>query len=353
MSYAIAGPGDDADVRRILRDVPMDGWVRVSLTREPEMGLAHRALGQSGAFVILRDAATTEAICVGEYHASRLFLNGRPTTMPYIGALRVVPEWRGRLSLLREGLGLVRRLQQARGEPPFMLTSIAAENAPATRLLEANLAGMPNYHPVGRMVTLVLPTSRRRQGSAVRAAGEGDMPAIAAALQAAGRQGQFMPEWDEAALAELQGQGGLQPGDFRLVERAGAIVGSLAAWDQRSFRQVQVHGYAPWLSRMRPVYNLLARARGRPVLPPPGDTLRQVVLSHFLAPPDPRMPSPLWPIRSAWPARRAPTARCSGSTRVILLSQRSGAASALCLTRLTSTSCPGNPGPRRRFSTET
>ena len=284
--YAVAGPADDADLRRVLREVPMDGWVHVSMTREPEMSRVHRALGQSGAFVILREADSGHAICVGEYHVSRLFLNGAPATVPYIGALRVIPEWRNRISILRRGLDMVRRLQAARGEPPFMLTAIAADNARAIRLLEANLFGMPDYHRVGRTVTLVLPLGRGRPAAFVRPATADDLPAIAAALWAAGRRSQFMPVWDVPMLHWLIAEGGLDHADFRLVERSGAIAGILAVWDQRAFRQVLIDGYAPWLSRLRPAYNAVASLRGQPVLPPQGTVLPQVALSHFLAPPD-------------------------------------------------------------------
>ena len=282
--FAIAGPEDDADVREILREVSMDGWVKVSMTREPEMSLAHRALGQFGEFLILREVASGKAICIGEYHTSSLFLNGIASTVPYIGALRVVPKWRNRISILRNGLDMVRQLQDVRGDPSFMLTSIAAENTRANRLLTANLAGMPNYHFIGRVVTLVLPVSRGRPSEEARPANKEDLPVISAALCEAGKQTQFMPVWDQKNLLQLTANSDLDLKDFRVMENDGKMTGALAVWDQRGFRQVLVNGYSPWVSRLRPVYNAFARIRRGPSLPRMGTALSQVTLSHFLSP---------------------------------------------------------------------
>ena len=59
-----------------------------------------------------------------------------------------------------------------------------------------------------------------------------------------------------------------------LAFRGGALVGTLAAWDQHGFRQSVVHGYGGTLRWARPAYNAYARLRGLPPLPQPGGAVR-------------------------------------------------------------------------------
>ena len=93
-----------------------------------------------------------------------------------------------------------------------------------------------------------------------------------------------MPVWDQQQLCQAMADGGLNLTDFRVMESDGKMTGALAVWDQRAFRQVLVKGYSPWVSRLRPVYNTVARIGRRPSLPKMGTALPQVTISHFLSP---------------------------------------------------------------------
>lgn len=286
LSFAIAGEADDTDLRALLARVGMDGWIRLAMTREPHIGAAHRALGQDGAFVIARDAASGAALGGGEYSTGRMYLNGHPALLPYFGALRVAPEWRNRIALLREGFELAQRYQAIRGDPPFLLTSIGAGNQRARRLLTANLPGMPDYRQAGRMVTLAMATRRGRFCDEFRTPKPADVPKLAAFLTSRGQSHQFAPVWDEARIRHVLAHGGLTLDDFRLAEGPNGIAGAIAVWDQRAVKQVRVMGYAGWPARLRPALNPILSLLRRPLLPRPGNELSQVYLSHAVLPDD-------------------------------------------------------------------
>jgi hypothetical protein len=284
LRFSIAGEADDAELRALLAGIAMDGWIRLASTREPDSRAAHRALGHDGEFIIVRDLASGGIVGCGEYTTSRLFLNGEPCVVPYFGALRVAPSWRNRIGPLRDAYDLARQFQAARGDPPFLLSSIGTDNARATRLLSANLPGMPDYHPLGRLVTLAIATSRGRCDARLRVPTANDLAMLAERLMAQGRRTQFMPVWDEAHLRHVIAHGGMSLDDFRVIQGAQGLQGAIAVWDQRRFKQVLAAGYAPWLGRLRPAVNLALGALRRPVLPQPGSTLNQVYLSHAVLP---------------------------------------------------------------------
>ena len=57
----VAGPGDDADLRRLLRGNPMGGWVSVAMEREPSY-FAELIAGEAHQAIIARDAASGDAV---------------------------------------------------------------------------------------------------------------------------------------------------------------------------------------------------------------------------------------------------------------------------------------------------
>jgi hypothetical protein len=94
-------------------------------------------------------------------------------------------------------------------------------------------------------------------------------------LHRVGPRRQFFPCYDAKDLFTPCGPlRGLRPDDLLLASRGGTIVGMFGAWDQCDFRQTVVHGYAPPLRWMRPIYNAWARWSGRPRLPGAGDRFR-------------------------------------------------------------------------------
>jgi len=73
----------------------------------------------------------------------------------------------------------------------------------------------------------------------------------------------------------------LKADDFLVVRRGSDIAACVALWDQSAFKQTIVDGYAGRLSRLRPAINLAAPLLRTPRLPPAGEALQQVYLSHL------------------------------------------------------------------------
>jgi len=263
----------------------LPGAVSVSLAREPDWFVAARAEGERHQTIVVRDAASGRLLGAGTRSVRPYFVRGRAVLLPYLGALRADRAARGRLELLRAGYAFCRTLGRG-DEAPFALTSIVDDNERARRLLGCGRAGLPAYREAERFITLLIPTRGRARSHgavAVERATANDLDEIAALLQRLYRGFRFAPCWSAEELACPQRTPGLGARDFLVVRARGAIVGGLAVWDQRRFKQVLVHGYAHRLRVARPWLNLLAPLIGTPRLPPPGARLEHAFLSHVAA----------------------------------------------------------------------
>jgi hypothetical protein len=278
----LATPEDDPEIRRLLRENPMDGAIRVSLEREPDASLAAAVEGDRHATVVARDPGTGRIVGMGTRAVWNAFVNGEPRRLGYLSQLRVDRASRGRLRLLTAGYKVLGDLRKP-DEAPFDLTSIIADNETARRLLGRGLPGLPTYRELSGFVTLVVPTLRpgRKKASVRIEPGQPERTSeIADCLERNRRRYQMAPFFSAEDLRSPERSRGLAPRDFRLALRNDRIVGCLALWDQGTFKQVIVRGYAPGLARWRPWINRLPRSLGIPRLPDPGEPLPHATISH-------------------------------------------------------------------------
>jgi hypothetical protein len=290
LTVELAVREDDPEIRRLLRDNPVDGAIRVSLEREPDASLAASVEGDSHATVVARDSETGRIVGMGTRCVWNAFVNGEPCRLGYLSQLRMDRAARGRRRLLAAGYAALRDLRGP-GEAPFDLTSIIADNETARRLLGAAVPGLPRYRELAGFVTLVMPVGRKGQQGQQRLQGQQGlgietgvperMAEVADCLIRNRRRYQVAPFFTAEELLSPERSRGLAPEDFRLAVRKGRVVGCLALWDQSGFKQVVVRGYAPRLARWRPWINRFSPILGTPRLPDPGERLPHAYISHI------------------------------------------------------------------------
>jgi len=161
-------------------------------------------------------------------------------------------------------------------EIPLIFTSIARENRQARRVLEAGLKGMPRYHFLGDMETLVVNVRRGRKLGLLKRAYPSDALEITAFYNSVTAFASLSPvletEWLETML-----QGSFM--DFFIHRVGGRIKACIAVWDQRAYKQIVVQSYRWPLGTLRLFHNLWASAAKRPFLPASGQRLEQVFLA--------------------------------------------------------------------------
>ncbi len=289
--FAIAGPGDDDSIRRLLRLNPMNGTVRLTFEREPDYFRSYCVGDAEDRTIVAYEGG--RLVCMGRDSVRKRFVNGRACRVGYLGELRLDATAQGRFDILRRGYRFFR--QVAETDPPALwFTSIASDNHRSRRFLERNLPGMPRYDYVGEFVTLLVAVPRgqaaaeRRASSArsrLRTRGlklemglPSSMDALVHLLNENGAGRQFAGEWTSARLQSLQ-EVGLRSEDWLCLRQESEVVACAALWDQRGFRQTVIRGYNPPLSMIRPFINLFARVVGGALLPPIDTVLAHAFLS--------------------------------------------------------------------------
>lgn len=264
--FHLAGPADAADVLRLLR-VSTGGGYALSFERAPDP-FADPLPPRRHAFVLARDAATGEAVGLCERSVREGFVDGRRVLLPYLGALRIAPEYRHRIAILKGGFATLREQVEQSDEHPQALTAIDPANTAALRVLTAGVADLPRYAPLGDYATLML----RAGGSGeswVAEATEADRGDIDALLANSAVRRTFAPAWRAAVIGW----------PLLVLRRAGRLLGVAGVWDQRAFRQVVVRGYPRGVGAVRPLLNALAPLARLPALPRPGEAIAQAYLS--------------------------------------------------------------------------
>ncbi len=313
---------------------PMEGSVRLALTRNPSPLGSAELIDRPPQLILAREG--NQPVGMAMAWRRPVFLDGAEVEAGYLGQLRLErPLGRGPLTR-----GFALALADSK-DVAVSLTTIARDNHRARRLLERGLRGLPIYHPVGDITTLVFPT-RLSGGGHARPAERGDAPAIRDLLDQQKSDFTLCPRWpsiptsssDPASPSDrsrvpdpgfpvrapsslLPGPGSRVPGhpasihcddapgrsestryrvpgtsayrdltleDFLVAEEGSRLVGACALWDQRGFKQTVIAGYSRLLRVVRPISNALARLAGRSGLPTPGAIVPLAFLSHVVAP---------------------------------------------------------------------
>jgi len=157
--FELATERDDAEVRRLLRDNPMQSQIALSLEREPSFFADSDLPGEAKQTIVARENG--RVVCMGSCTTRLRFVGGEQLRVGYLGGLRLDGTVAGRFDIVRGGYEFFHELQRE-NPADIYFTSIAADNERARRFLERGLPGMPRYNFVGEFVTGLLPVLRRR-----------------------------------------------------------------------------------------------------------------------------------------------------------------------------------------------
>lgn len=285
--FRIADERDDPSLRALLQQIHMHGSTAITLTREPNFFVAERAGSVQVQTIVCQDQNTGDMWGTGSRCIRRLYVNSAVQQVGYLSGLRLVPEGRNSMALVRAYRFL--RTLHATGEVPFHITTVLEQNTYARELLEGGRAGMPLYTPVGTLCTYLIPLRSRALRSVRQEAlscqdGTLLLQQAHRCLSAWNSTHQFAPVY---APDDLLGKSSLlprvNPHSLYVVRRGvEEVIGTLGVWDQRSFKQTVVTGYSMPMRVVKPWYNWSACLAGYPVLPSVGEQVR-VVYAAFVS----------------------------------------------------------------------
>jgi hypothetical protein len=264
---------DDAELRALLRDMPMGNAIEVVFLREPDFFDATSILGTLVQVFVGRLGG--RIIGVGTRAIRPSYVNGRRVEAGYLADLRLRREHRGGTFVVR-AYRFLREIHED-GQADIYSTVIVDDNRIALATIAANRAGLPKYTPLGRVLTPAIHLRRRLpiiDADIVRGT-PALLPAIVAKLDE--NRLQFAPAYttEDFDSGRLRG---FRVEDFYVLRQNGRVAGVAGVWDRRSFRQTVVVRYNGLLGKLRPFVNLVRR----PPLPAPGRPLNFFYMA-FLA----------------------------------------------------------------------
>jgi hypothetical protein len=285
LTFQLADQADDDAIRRLLRENPMGGDISLSLEREPSYFDFSEVEGPFHQAIIALEQGTNNLAGFASRSIRPYYINGIAQHLGYLGQLRFTPDHRRFFPLLK-GFLFFRELHRDK-RSAYYLTSIMEDNIAAKRVLLSGISGLPRYDEYCRFTTHTVSTLRKQQsqslpdtihienGSATR------LPDLIDFLHRNNKNRQFAPIWDENSLFHPDRTPGLTNKDFILAIEKDKIIGCMALWDQRQFKQAVIRAYSPHLARWRLLINFVAFFSNNPRLPAVNSTIAHCYLSHI------------------------------------------------------------------------
>lgn len=280
----LAGPADNADICRLFKEVHVKGELDVNQERDPDFFALQRLQGGPGMTFLARDL-DGRAAAIGSIVLRDAWLDGEPTRTGYLCDLRVRPGFRGGVSLARCFDPVLAQVQQDHGVDVF--TTVVFDDNPIAHKTLRGPAAERRGQPVYRTMTPFLMTSvqvTRPRGApgTVRPATAADLPELRDFLAHRGRRRVLGEDFSGDLLdRRLETWPGLSLDDFLLAHRQGRIVGCLAPWDTEPVKRTRVLGYHGTMLWVKRAFNAGAVLLRYPALPPEGECLRFVFLTHL------------------------------------------------------------------------
>jgi hypothetical protein len=277
----LATPAEDSELRELLRRSPIPGPISVTFEREPSFYSSCRVRGDFVQIAAGRDRRSGNIIGLGTRTVAPGFINGEAMPLGYLADLRLEPQYRGG-TLVARGYRFLRYLHQDH-RTRLYTTVIFNDNHAALATIASGRAGLPQYHDQG---TIHCPGINIRgaqppleaECKLVRGSEE-LLPAIIECLNRNNSRRQFAPVHTSEMFRKRWQD--FRVDDFHVAVRGSRVIGVVACWDQRSFKQTRVASYGRRLEYMIPLANLLRPLTKAPRYPKAGEEVAYFYISFI------------------------------------------------------------------------
>jgi ribosomal protein S18 acetylase RimI-like enzyme len=283
-----ATPADNDQLMALAAACPMAGDMSLRIDRGPDFFALNRLEGERWQVgVAMVDGKVVGCVAASERSA---FVNGIETRTGYAGDLKVHPDYRD--TTIADALShyAERAFVGLPPAAPVMITVLAGNRAMERRL--SGPRGVPPFRKIATIRTHSIPilwarTDVKDSGIRIESAGWRDLGPMEKLWNTIAPHRQLAPAVTTSAWAEwIRAAPGLDIESYTIARSAnGEMLGFLAVWDQRSFKQLTVLGYSPRMKIARVAFNALAAVIGAERLPRRGAPLSCVTIAHICVPP--------------------------------------------------------------------
>ena len=284
-----ATPADNQQLIELAAACSMMGDISMRIDRSPDFFALNRLEGQCWRVgVAERDGMIVGCVAISERLA---FVNGREARTGYVGDLKVHPAHRDTRIADELSRYAERACELLPPTAPVMITVLAGNRAMERRL--PGPRGVPVLRRIATIRTHSIPILWRRRVNDpdsihIASARWTDIDEMAALWSRVAPLRQLAPVLSASAMADwILAAPGLDISSYRLARTSrGELLGFLAVWNQRVFKQLNVVAYSPRMKAARSAFNLLAPVVGGERMPPTGSPLNCVSVAHICVPAD-------------------------------------------------------------------
>ena len=101
LEYYIGSEKDDAALRSVLHQTPMDGPIRMTFEREPSFFGVKHLEGSFRQTIVGKDSKNGKVFGVTNRSIRQLYFNGEIESVGYLGLMRLLPEYQTGFPALR------------------------------------------------------------------------------------------------------------------------------------------------------------------------------------------------------------------------------------------------------------
>lgn len=279
ITFELAKDFDDEALQKIIVNNPMDGEIQISFQRRPSYFYAEEVKGKFYQIIVAKD--NQNIIATGTRSIRPLFINGKVIDVGYLSDLRINKSYRNKTTLAK-GYQYLYKLHQDK-KVSIYITTIIEDNIEAINILTSKRVNLPAYHDIGRYCTMAISLFRKKKGllnpdfEIVRGC-NALLREIVDCMQRNGQKRQFYPFYTIDDFTSLRD---FDIHNFYVAVKNNKVIGVLARWDQRSFKQNIVTGYKGKIKIIKPFYNLGAYLFGFSKLPQIGTELKSFYISFI------------------------------------------------------------------------
>ncbi len=285
ISIRLGNPSDNPRIQDLVSKITMPGPAVLCFQRQPDFFVGAQVIGDTHVLAVAEDSERPDVLAGLTMISGRtLYINGQPRRVYYSGDTRVDPFYR------RRGIAAQLFTEQKRHRSTEdLLQGVIIKGNAAPMEAAANMADGILFrfwvtHTIETSFIFVRKqTPRIPAGVTIRAATAADVPQMQVFQDREAPRRHGYPVYDfQKLMAGDPYYTGLRITDYALAWRGDTLIGMLAGWDQKAYKQTRVMGFKPVIQALRPLYNLYVGMVGGFKLPPIGGALNYLTLYNVL-----------------------------------------------------------------------
>ncbi|MBH1987808.1 MAG: hypothetical protein I8H76_10850 [Burkholderiales bacterium] len=285
ITIRIGTPADNAKIQDLITKITMPGPAQMCFQRDPDFFVGARVIGDEFVLTVADDDERPDVLAGLTVISGReLYISGQKRRVYYSGDTRVDPYYRRR--------GIASNLfveQKKHRHTDDLLQGIVLKENTAPLDAAANTAdGVLFKYWISHTIETSFIFTRKvtpqaPAGVTLRAATAADLPAMQAFFDREAPRRNGYPVYDFKKMASGDPYyNGLSVGDYVLALKGGQVIGMLAGWNQKAYKQTRIVGFKPAIKLIRPLYNLYVGLAGGFKLPPVGGMLNYLSIYNIL-----------------------------------------------------------------------